>query len=402
MEIVNTNNTMNSSELSIDSDCTLNFLSNDPLLVSHFYQDHNRRLITIVIPIVVILGLFGNMSFLLVVCRLRDMRNMTNFYLSNLAMADIGVLGAASLQYFLSYSHSAPLDITLIGYTFQTPFGCLMPNLLNYWCYFASIWFITLVASERYLAICHPLKQMVITSKKRALRLVMSAWLFSLAMALFSTCYAAIEIICIDGPSGGPLGDLPRKIYQCTTLKSAVWCDYVLWSIDTIQFFTALICNTVMYARIIYTLTKTIKENQSLSQEESTRIRNLENRDNVARMLIINALVFFFCLSPFIIINLHNLSGQKLLSENSRHALMWIARLAYLLNSAVDPYIFSGVNRKYRQAFKRTFMICSCCHEYSNYGSSKNHRGNRHTSLVTCTSVALNETNTTKYNNTKM
>ena len=365
------NVTMNSSLPELDSDCTYTFLSTDPYLISHFYQDYNRLIITIVIPIVVIFGFVGNVSFLLVPCRLKDMRTMTNFYLSNLAIADIGVLSAASVQYFWSYSYSAPLDVNLIGYTFQTPFGCLMPNLFNYTCYFASVWFITLVASERYLAICHPLKQIVISGKRRATRLVISVWLISILMASFSTSYAGLDTICIYGPSTGVFGDLPKKITRCTSLAIGDWCEYVLWIIDTVQFFVALICNVIMYARIIYTLSKTIKSNEHLSLEERTRKRNLDNRDNVAKMLLINALVFFFCLSPFIIINIQNISGQNLLPANLGIGLSWIGRLAYLLNSAVNPYIFSGVNRKYRQAFKRVFRSRNYNDQYSNFGSRK-------------------------------
>ena len=277
------------TDMSADSDCTFYFNNTDSGLAEHFYKDYNRRIITIVIPIVVALGLLGNISFLFVICRLKCMRNMTNFYLANLAIADVCVLSAASIQYFWSYSYSAPLDISLIGYTFKTPFGCSLPNVLNYSCYFASIWFITLVAMERYLAICHPLKHIMIRGKGRAIRLVAMAWLLSFSMGVFSAPYAGIEVVCLYGPSGGPFGDMPRKISRCTALCPA--CEVILWLIDTTQFFIALACNSFMYWRIIYTLNKVVTGSNQLSQE-STRTRNQENRDNVARMLSINALVF--------------------------------------------------------------------------------------------------------------
>ena len=345
---MNSNNTSLFLDVAVDPSCTFAFNNTDPLVTENFLVTYNLRIITIIIPIVVALGLLGNITFLYVIFRLKNMRNMTNFYLANLAIADVCVLSAASIQYFSSYLYSAPLDVSLIGYTFRTPFGCSLPNLLNYSCYFASIWFITLVAMERYLAICHPLKHIMIRSKGRACRLILLAWLLSFTMGVFSAPYAGIENICLYGPSNGPLGNMPRKIARCTTL--CVTCEFILFAIDTIQFFTALFCNAFLYGRIIYTLNKVVKDSNQLAQE-TTRVRNQENRDNVARMLLINALVFFFCLSPFMIVNLNALFKDKLLSSNIKHGFNWVGRTAYLLNSAIDPYLFSGINRKYRQAF---------------------------------------------------
>ena len=349
---MNSNNTSLFVDVEVDQSCTFSFNNTNPELMDHFLVEYNLRIITIVIPIVVALGLFGNITFLFVIFRLKSMRNMTNLYLANLAIADMCVLIAASIQYFSSYVYSAPLDVSLIGYTFRTPFGCSLPNLLNYSCYFASIWFITLVAMERYLAICHPLKHIVIRSKGRAFRLILLAWLLSLTMGVFSAPYAGIENICLYGPSNGPLGNMPRKISRCTSLCST--CDFVLWAIDTMQFFIAMFCNTYLYGRIIYTLNKVVTDSSHLAQE-STRVRNQENRDNVAKMLSINALVFFFSLAPFMIINLNALSKENLLNSNIKNGFTWVARTAYLFNSAVDPYLFSGINRRYRQAFITAF-----------------------------------------------
>lgn len=336
-----------------ESSCDLEINSTSEDLVDAVYQNYNRRIVTIVIPLVVIFGVLGNATFLFVICRVKQMRNMTNFYLANLAIADVLALTAASIQYFWSYAVSAPLDVSLIGFTFETPFGCSIPAVLNYSCYFASIWFITLVATERFLAICHPFKHRMIRGKGRAFRLVCGAWLLSFAMGAFAGTNAGIQTICIDGPKGGPINDLPKRIPRCTPLCNE--CNTFLWAIDTIQFFIALMCNTLMYGMIIYILsarTMTSETNGCLSQE-TTRVRNQENRDSVARMLSINAIIFFVCLFPYMILNINSLSG--FIGNNFKHGFEWVAKTAYLMNSASNPYIYSGVNKRYRQAFLKCF-----------------------------------------------
>ena len=172
-------------------------------------------------------------------------------------------------------------------------------------------------------------------------------------MGAFAANYAGIEIICIEGPEGGPLSGLPRRISRCTSLCDT--CNVFLWAVDTIQFFTALMCNTMMYGLIIYILSaRTINSEQNGCTQESTRIRNQENRDSVARMLSINAIVFFLCLSPYMILNLNSLF-REFLGRDFKHVFEWIAKMAYLLNSATNPYIYSGVNKRYRQAFLKVF-----------------------------------------------
>ena len=346
----------------IDPTCDMTMESSDPMLKAASYRSYNKHLVTIGIPIVVIVGLLGNLSFLFVVCRLKAMRTITNFYLANLAVSDIIVLISASVQYFGSYYYSAPLDVNLIGFTFRSPLGCAIPNLLNYTCYFASLWFVTLVATERFLAICHPFKHRMISGKGRTFRLVVCTWILSFTMGAFAAPYAGTEVICItsgdyEDDNDGPFGRLPRRISRCMPL--CYWCDLVLWALDSIQFFVAVLTNTAMYGFIIYILSvRTISvnggETNGCLSQESTRLRNQEHRDNIARMLSVNAVVFFISLTPYAILNLNSLFDLNF-DRHHTSTLDWVAKMAYLTNSAVNPFIYSGVNRRYRQAFLVAF-----------------------------------------------
>ena len=50
----------------------------------------------------------------------------------------------------------------------------------------------------------------------------------------------------------------------------------------------------------------------------------------------------------------HTVSSLK---GNIKYGFTCVARTAYLLNSAVDPYLFGGINRRYRQAFITAFTM---------------------------------------------
>ena len=330
--------------------CYFEANSSDENLKQYFYSGYNYYIVTVGIPVVVFMGVLGNISLLYVFCRIKRMRNITNFYLANLAIADVGVLLAASVQYLGSYLYSAPFDVSEIGYTFQTPLGCALPNLLNYAFYFASIWFVTVVATERFLAVTWPLKHRMVRGKRRTLRLVGGVWFLSFSIASLAGNLAGIQVICLDGPSGSILGDMPRNIFRCVSL--CVNCDLILWIFDTCLFFAALVGNSVMYVIIIYTLSK---HTDLIGTENNRSLRKKKrNRDQIAKMLIISAIVFFVCLSPFMIINIVNIGGIPIKTDVKK-GVDWLARAAYLMNSTCNPYIYNGVNYQYRRAFCEAF-----------------------------------------------
>ncbi len=105
-----------------------------------------------------------------------------------------------------------------------------------------------------------------------------------------------------------------------------------------------------MFARIIYTLSTRPNPNA-----ETTSVRN-----QIARMLILNGIVFFVCLLPFRIIQLSNMSvylGGSLFADDVVNILGWVGRVTALLNSAVNPFLYNASNAKYRAAFLETFTF---------------------------------------------
>ncbi|XP_072033443.1 neuromedin U receptor homolog nmur-2-like [Amphiura filiformis] len=343
------------SRQSFYEQCETNFTVEDAR--QYMYTDANRTFVTVGVPIVLVVGLAGNIGFLYVLYRIKHMRNITNFYLANLSVADSCLLVMSSLQYFWTYSHS-PLDVNFV---FATSFGCALPNFLVYLCYFASVWLVTLVATERYLAICHPLQHHVVSGTRRSIRLVGIAWGVALLMTCFAAPYGNPEIVCIDWPKKGPFANLPAKVPVCR--GTCDWCNMALYAIDPAQFIFAFLINTCMYSRIITILSRrTAVSDQNGSSPCRTRSARAmtENRDQVARMLVVNTVVFFFCLMPYCITNLNSLyekSSNSLgfLTVQERAILSWISKLTTLLNSAANPYLYSVTNKRYRQASLNAF-----------------------------------------------
>ncbi len=338
------------------SKCDTNLSSE--LAVDHVYTDFNRIFVPIFVPIIIVLGLTTNGVFLYTLYRIGEMRTITNFFLGHLAVADGCLLLDSSFQWLISYINS-PLDI---GFSFRTSVGCALPNLFIYVFYFASVFLVTVVIMERYVAICHPMVyRCSLVDRYQRMSIVVASfiWTISLVLAMFSLTHSIPHSICVEWPDKQEYKTFPDVVWNCQ--HDERWCSqckYVLMMADLCQF---LICISVvgfMSISISYCLIRGEMKSRQIS------IRSLDTtraRLHLSRMVMTNAFVFFVCLTPFEIINLDDaiktFTGKYLfnLSVNTKQYIIWVGRITMIINSAINPIIYSAVNPRYREA------VCRAC-----------------------------------------
>ena len=306
----------------------------------------------IFVPLVTAFGIFNNSCFIFVVYLVKTMRNVTNVFLLNLAIADSILLVAAFSQYIVSYANSPLYEFGT--WAFWSGFGCMFPDFVIYVCYYTSLWTVTLVSAERYIAVCHPIWHRSLNGKQRAKRLVIGAWVISFLFSSLLIPFWRTYIVCVIQSDDGTI---THRVPECKRMCD--WCYKALYATDLIQFVIALIVNFILYTLIILRLTKSTFTNVDKLQKRNSQKRTIDTRNSVARMLIINGVVFFVCLAPFSIYNIDYLvaviTDTVLLDYDAAWALGWVARVLFLLNSAVNPIIYTAANSRYREAFKNSF-----------------------------------------------
>ncbi len=324
--------------------------------LSYMYTPFARYFVLVIVPIISVFGVFANGSFLYVVYRNHNMRTVTNLYLVNLAIADTLLLIAGSVQYLWSFTHSTHLNFDGV-FTFDSPASCTIPNMMIYLCYFTSVFLITMVTIERYLAICHSMSMMRLghhISRKRAVISNVVAWTFALLLAAFQIPYFVVRTICVNWPSEDEYSEYPTEIPGC--FHACNWCALVVLYADLIQYFLSVPAVIFMSWAMARELKHTLTRKGSIRSTESTKARS-----NLVRMLQINAFVFFVCLTPFEVINLNeivSIYNTDFLNPHQQHYIKWIGRVMMLINSAINPVIYGVVNPSYRKAF---FKDCCCC-----------------------------------------
>ena len=316
------------------------------------YSTISWSIILIFIPLVTAFGLSCNAAFIFVVHRVKAMRNTTNIFLINLAIADSFLLIVVGIRSVGGYVNSPVYDFSSF-----TLFVCAIFSFLTYLCTFTSLWTITLVSIERYLAVCHPLWYRHVNSKRRAICLAIFSWFVSLPFATIILLGTSTPTTCIVSSSV-----ITHRISACDHDNNCEWCYTTVIATDLLQFVIALFLNIVFYSLIVRKLTKSTFNGVSKLHMSTSVRKRTETRNSVAKMLIVNGIVFFVCLTPFSIVNIVNIYSIKLNDKLKPFSspFVWIGRFMFLLNSALNPLIYNAANSRYRLAFKQTFPFKRC------------------------------------------
>ena len=330
-------------------------LYSDEQLRMYFYTPFQEVLVTVMYPLVSAFGLFGNVAFLLVVLCNPHMRTITNFYLANLAVADL-------IFVLFETGHVLWQCVALQGLNFGSIFstraGCFAAITVTYLTYFASVCIVVLVSFERFMAVCHPLRSRRMRTMKRTVILIAISWFVALLFAVIVALLIGNMItFCIVWPNTDTYASLPNLHHMCAVGK--VPHMFVFQFVQGVPFFVALVLNTYFYARILCRLSR-----RAVTRDDQ-RLNNVRTRRSVVRMLAINSVIFFVCLAPNHLINWANLYAQ--LAEEQFHNSNWfytlaiIMRFTLLVNSAVNPYVYGAINIEYRVAFYQTLARGRCC-----------------------------------------
>ncbi|XP_038057797.1 thyrotropin-releasing hormone receptor-like [Patiria miniata] len=302
-------------------------------------------------------GLPGNLAFLFVVYKLPHMRTITNFFLANLAVADILFLVVTVFMYVI-YLGASPVRS---DYNVASLFSCVGVFLVPHITYFTSICCVTVVSLERFYAICKPIQHRAMNTKTRAKRLMLASWVVPVVLtAIAMPKYGQLDLYCIIWPDGEKYQNLPQILGFCRPVVP--WWLLVGEFTTVSPFLIALPCNIFMYIRIV----KSLSSRSVFKTEGQQRLppQAVQVRNQVAKMLIINGIVFFLCqaTNQFVTVAymLSFVTGVPINDIFERLAtVLDIGRIAVFVNSAVNPLIYNASSPHYRTAFKQAFGCSS-------------------------------------------
>ena len=327
------------------------------------YSDGQVFILVVVLPIILVLGFIGNVTFIYVVIRIQHMQTITNRYLVSLAIADVIFLFSAVGHKLLKYAIS-PIqgDDTALG-----TYGCVWIYFISDTTYFQSLLCVTLVTVDRFMAVCRPQNRKSFI-KLKSMEIIIGSWIFSAFLAaLLTPGNVDHQITCMEWPDTEQFQQWPKVIRFCSPLNHLVWIGSLSTGLQTVPFFVTLAINFVLYVSIIKGLDKCIRR---LSQHGVQTNADTGIRNQIAKMLVVNGVVFFCLLSPFEILSLFSMIASiragdyspnyLISSETTRQYVLIIAQLCSYINSTINPVVYTVMCRRYRQAFKKVFLPEKC------------------------------------------
>ncbi|KAM9331678.1 delta-type opioid receptor-like [Pholidichthys leucotaenia] len=279
-------------------------------------------IITAVYSVVFVVGLLGNCLVMYVIIRYTKMKTATNIYIFNLALADALV------------TTTMPFQST--DYLLNTwPFGqvvCKVFISIDYYNMFTSIFTLTMMSVDRYVAVCHPVKALDFRTPIKAKMINVCIWILSSA--------AGIPAFVLGGTQTN--SDITECALQFPE-PYTYWDTLMKICVFVFAFVVPVLIITVCYSLMVLRL-KSVRM-LSGSREKDRNLRR------ITRLVVVVVAVFVVCWTPIHIFIL----VKALVSVPETTAIMaayfFCVALGYT-NSSLNPVLYAFLDENFKRCFK--------------------------------------------------
>uniref|UniRef100_A0A3P8XHG4 Neuromedin-K receptor n=1 Tax=Esox lucius TaxID=8010 RepID=A0A3P8XHG4_ESOLU len=281
--------------------------------------------------LVLAVAVFGNLIVIWIVLRHKIMRTVTNYFLLNLAFSDASMAAFNTLINFIYAAH---------GNWYFGESYCKFHNFFPVTAVFASIYSMSAIAVDRYMAIIHPLKPRLSATATKVV--IVCIWALAVVLAFPLCFYSTVRT-------------LPRRTI----------C-YVAWPRPSDDSFMYHIIVTVLVyvlplvvMAITYTVVGVTLWGGKIPGEASDHYHSqLTAKRKVVKMMIIVVVTFALCWLPyhiyFIATGLNKSLNRWKSIQQVYLSVLWLAMSSTMYN----PIIYCCLNSRFRAGFKRAFRWC--------------------------------------------
>ncbi|XDB52684.1 hypothetical protein AB1E18_006217 [Capra hircus] len=274
-----------------------------------------------------LITVFGNLLIILAVSLDSHLHTPMYFFLSNLSFVDI-CFTSTTIPKMLWNIQTQSQVITYEGCITQMYFYILFAELDDI--------LLTVMAYDRYVAICHPLHYMVIISPWLCVLLVLISWVL---IALHSLLHSLMVLQL----SFYPVVQIPHFFCELTQVVQLASSDNFLNNI--VMYFSAVLMGGGPFAGILYSYSKIVS---CICKITSAQGKYKAFSTCVSHLLVVS-LFYFTALGVYLS------SGATHTSHSSTIASVMYTVVTPLLN----PFIYSLRNEDIKGALKRFYFMPS-------------------------------------------
>ncbi|NXL78790.1 SSR4 protein, partial [Leptocoma aspasia] len=293
--------------------------------------------------LVCLLGLLGNALVIFVILRYAKMKTATNIYLLNLAIADElfmlsvpFVATAAALQHW-------PFGRALC----RTVMGVDGLNM------FSSVFCLTVLSLDRYIAVVHPLRAASYRRPRIAKLVNGGVWLLALLVASPIPVFAG-TVVTHDG-----------RAVACDLLwPSPAWASaFVVYS-SALGFVLPVVAMALCYLLLAGKMRMVA---QGVGWQQRRR-----SEGKLTRLVVTVVAMFVVCWLPFYVVQLLELLLPGRLDASAHNASLLLS----YSNSCANPILYGLLSENFRNSFHGVLRHCRdaglcCCHTTEDGGESE-------------------------------
>ncbi|XP_067899206.1 neuropeptide Y receptor type 2-like [Heterodontus francisci] len=289
--------------------------------------------------LIILLGLVGNSLVIYMIVKYKTMRTVTNFFIANLALADL-MVDTLCLPFTLVY--------TLLG---EWKLGAVLCHLVPYaqaLSVHVSTLTLTVIALDRHRCIVFHLDSRI--SKKSSFITISMTWLVSAVLAGPLAIFREYKLV--------DLKPINLQIVVCSEKwPSGNTRDGTIYSISMfiLQYVLPLAIISYAYIRIWIKL----KNHVSPCARSDSHYR----RRKTTKMLVMVVVVFAVCWLPLHIFQLVSDLDKRLFEFTEYKLLYTIFHVVAMCSTFANPLLYGWMNKNYRNGFIRFFR---CSHNVDN------------------------------------
>ncbi|XP_058266717.1 neuromedin-K receptor [Hemibagrus wyckioides] len=280
---------------------------------------------------VLVVAVFGNLVVIWIIVAHKRMRTVTNYFLLNLAVADAAM---AALNTPVNFVYAAHGD-----WYFGEAY-CKFHNFFPVAAVFASIYSMTAIAVDRYMAIIHPLKPRFSATLTRVA--IVCVWSAAVVLAFPLCFYSKTRAI-------------PKRTLCFVAwphLRSDAFMYHII--VAVLVYLLPLVVMAFTYSVVGVTLWGGgMPENSS-----DNYLEQLQAKRKVVKMMMLVVATFALCWLPyhvyFVITGLYSTINTWKFIQQVYLAVLWLA----MSSTVYNPIIYCCLNSRFRAGFKRAFRWC--------------------------------------------
>ncbi|XP_041669695.1 type-1 angiotensin II receptor [Cheilinus undulatus] len=302
----------------------------------------SHKLIFTLVPIVYgcifVIGIVGNSMVVAVIYCYMKLKTVANIFVLNLAVSD------------LTFLITLPMWATFTATGYHWPFGgflCKASAGLAIFNFYTSIFFLTALSIDRYLAIVHPVQSRRFRTVVYARVTCVVIWLFAF---LLSVPIALTRDVHVFGNFNNTVCGILHPSIENTKML-----DDLLLAISLMKSLLGFLIPFIIIITCYCLIGRALLGARHI--QRSSRSRD----DEVLRMLAAAVLAFFLCWVPHQVFNFMQMLTQVVFEDNCTileiidTAIPFTICIAYF-NSCVNPIVYGFVGNNFRKNLLR--LLC--------------------------------------------